>query len=325
MASPSTSLATLRPELGSLMEFDLEKNRAGFIAYQVLPIIGVSTGAGKFGRIPTEQLGKLANVDRNSSGGYNRINFTFTDDSYATQEHGLEGVVDQRNANLYANYFDAELATARLTLHSVLAKAEKRVADAVFNTSTWNGASLTTAVGTAWSNKTTSSPVDDVRTASQKVRDACGQYADTLVINRKVFRNLQDNTQVRERITSVGAGSPAKASDVTKEMLAQVFDVDRVIVADSAYDNAIEGQTTTFTDIWSASYAMVCILGMEGQGVEIPCIGRTFHWDADGSTPGGTIETYYEESVRGDVVRVRHDTQEKIIYPETGHLLSNIT
>lgn len=321
MASPSTSLATLRPELGSLMEFDLERNRLGFIAYTVLPILNTELAAGNFGRIPTEQLGKLNSVDRTASGGYNRINFTFTEDSYRTKEHGLEGVVDRNNAAMYARYFDAELATSKLVLNNVLSKAEKRVADAVFNTTTWTGAALKTTVGIPWATLATSTIVADVRAASQKVRDNCGRYANALIINRKVFRYLQDNAGIIDRITSSGAGAPAKSSDITTAMLAQVFDIDRVIVADSCYDSANESVATVFTDIWSPAYAMVCVLANDGDGIEQPSIGRTFHWAADGSKPGGLVETYYEENVRGDVVRVRHQTQEKIIYPETGHLL----
>lgn len=321
MPSPSVSLATLRPELGTLMEFDLERNRMGFIAYKVLPIIQVELAAGNFGRIPTEQLGKVNSVTRNAEGGYNRINFTFTEDSYATKEHGLEGVVDRNNAAMYSRYFDAELATSKLVLNNVLTAAEIRVANRVFNTSTWTGASLQTTVGTAWSVIATANPVADVRAASQKVRDNCGRYANALIINRKVFHYLQDNAIIIDRITSSGAGNPAKPSDVTTDMLARVFDLEHVVVADSALDGTTQGQPTVFEDIWSPAYAMVCILGSEGEGVEQPCIGRTFHWAADGSKPGCLVETYYEEKVRGDVVRARHQTQEKIIYPETGHLL----
>lgn len=325
MSAPSTNLATLRPELGSLMEFDLEKNRAGFIGYQVLPIINVAMQGGKFGRVPTEQLGKLADVLRTSKGNYNRIAWTFTDDSFATTEYGLEGVVDDRNAKLYRLFFDAELATSRLVLHNVLAKAEIRVASAVFNTTTFTGAALTTGVSVEWSTAATAVPITNVFAASQKVRDNCGQYANALVISRKVFRNLQNCDQIIDRIASQGAGAPTKPTDITEQMLARCFDLDRVVVGNSSYDTALEGQATVFGDIWDDEYAMVCVLASENDPIEVPSIGRTFHWDEDGSTPGGTIETYDSVETRGRVVRVRHEVQEKVIYPECGHLLSNIT
>jgi hypothetical protein len=55
------------------------------------------------------------------------------------------------------------------------------------------------------------------------------------------------------------------------------------------------------------------------------CIGRTFHWSQDGSSIGGTVESYRDERVRGDVIRVRHDVDEIVLYPQAGHLLSNVT
>ena len=40
---------------------------------------------------------------------------------------------------------------------------------------------------------------------------------------------------------------------------------------------------------------------------------------------GGMVESYREEAVRGEVIRVRHDTAEVVLYKEAAHLLSNIT
>jgi len=322
MASPSSALTTLRPDLGSMLEFDLAANMAGFIAYRILPIINVMVAAGTFGRIPTEQLGKLASVIRTSTGNYNRIKHTFTEDSFATKEYGLEGVVDQRNARLYERYFNAEVAALRLTLHNVLAQAERRVAALLFNETTFSG--RVTSVTTEWSDLADGLPITDVRTAAQSVRDACGMYPNCLTISRKVFRNLQDNAQIIDRIESAGAGTPTKPTDITAQMLARCFDIDEVLVADSSYDSATEGQATTFADIWDDEYALLAVKARTNS-IEEPCVGRTFHWGEDGSKPEGLVESYESNEVRGDVVRVRHEVHEKCIYPETGWLLKNIT
>ena len=107
-------------------------------------------------------------------------------------------------------------------------------------------------------------------------------------------------------------------------MLAQVFDLDFIIVAGSSKNSAKEGQSATPAQIWSNEYAMLCKIATGGDMRE-PCIGRTFHWADDGSSIGGTVESYRDEKVRGDVIRVRHDVDEIVLYPEAGHLLSNIT
>jgi hypothetical protein len=107
-------------------------------------------------------------------------------------------------------------------------------------------------------------------------------------------------------------------------MLARVFDLEYVIVAGTSRNSAKEGQTATPVQIWSSEYAMVAKIATSADMRE-PCIGRTFHWAQDGSSIGGTVESYREEAIRGDVIRVRHDVDEVILYPEAGHLLSNVT
>jgi hypothetical protein len=163
-----------------------------------------------------------------------------------------------------------------------------------------------------------------VEAAVQKIYDNSGLWANALVINRKVFRNLRNSAQIIDRIESAGAGSPTKPSDITEQMLAAVFDLDFIIVAGSSRNGAKEGQAASPAQIWSGEYAMVCKVATSNDMRE-PCIGRTFLWSEDGSSIGGTIEQYYEEQSRSDIYRVRHETDEVIMYPQAGHLLSNIT
>jgi hypothetical protein len=107
-------------------------------------------------------------------------------------------------------------------------------------------------------------------------------------------------------------------------MLAAAFDLDHIIVAGTSKNGAKEGQAASPTQIWSGEYAMVCRVS-ESADMRDPCIGRTFHFAGDGSSINGTVESYREEQRRGEVIRVRHETAEVLLYPQAGHLLSNIT
>ena len=325
MPSPSSSLATLRPDLAeSFMEFDLEADAAGMVAAEVFPVVEVASQAGNFGKIPLEQLLQQRDTVRAPGSGYSRGNFTFEPAVYACVENGAEEPVDDRQAQMYADYFDAELIASQRAYAAVLRNAEQRVADAVFNTTTFTGSSLTTAVTNEWDDAPNATPIDDVEAAIQAIYDGSGLWGNALIVNRKVFRNLRNCDQVIDRINSAGAGNASKPSDVTAAMLAQVFDLEKIIVAGTSKNGANEGQTASPAQIWSGEYAMVAKVATTNDFRE-PCIGRTFHWGVDGSSIGGTIETYRDEAVRSDVVRVRHDVDEVMLYPQAGHLLSNIT
>jgi hypothetical protein len=320
MPSPTSALSTQRPDLATFLEYDLESEKSGYVATQVFPVVDVMSQAGNFGKIPIEQLLQQRDTKRAPGTGYARGNWTFDKATYSTEEHGAEEVVDDREAKMYSDYFKAEQISTMRAFSSVLRNAEQRVADAVFNTTTWTGSALTTTAGTAWATIASAVPITNVEAAVNKVYDGSGLWANALIINRKVFRNLRNTTQIIDRINASGAGSPSKASDVTEEMLAAVFDLDYVIVAGNSKNSAKEGQSATPSQIWSSSYAMVCKIATSGDMRE-PCIGRTFHWADDGSSIGGTVESYRDEKVRGDVIRVRHDIDEIVLYPEAGHLI----
>ena len=327
MPSPSTSLATLRPDLAaSFMEFDLEMDAQGFVAHRVFPVIEVASQAGNFGKIPIEQLLQERDTARAPGSGYSRGKFKFQDAAYACREHGAEDPVDDRQQSMYREYFDAEVVSTARVFSAVLRNAEKRVADAVFNATTWNGAALTTEITNEWdsNHKTDATPIQDVENAVQKVYDGSGLWPNAIIMNKKVYRNLRNLDEIKDRIASSGAGFPSRAADITPQQLAEVFDLEHIIVAGSSRNSANKGQSASPTQIWSSEYAMVCKIATSGDFQE-PCIGRTFHWSEDGSTIGGTVETYRDEKVRGDVVRVRHDVDEIVLYPQAGHLLSNVT
>jgi hypothetical protein len=323
-ATPSSNPATLRPDLAEFMEFDLESERQGYVATKVLPVVETGLQSDNPGKVPLESLLFDGDTSRNSGSGYNRGSYKFETFAYSTQENGWEEPIDERDEKRYQNLLQVDMIANARAQGVVARNQEKRAAALVFNTSTWTGSSLTTAITHEWDDATNSVPVTDVEAAVKKIYEGSGLWANALVINRQVFRNLRNSAQVIDRIESSGAGVAAKARDITVEMLKAVFDLDYIIVAGASKNTANEAATATPAQIWSGEYAMVCRIAT-GADMREPCIGRTFHWSADGSVIGGTIEEYEEVQSRSRILRVRHDTDEVIMYPAAGHLISNIT
>ena len=323
MPAPTATLASLRPDLaGSFMEYDLMAQNSGFIATEVFPVTNVAKASGTFGKIPIEQLLQTRNTDRAPGANYSRGNWTFTTDTYACEEHGAEEPVDDNEAAMYSDWFDAEQISAARAMSAVLRNAEIRMNTAVFNATTWT--SYTTGITHEWDDAANAVPITDVEAAVQSVYDQSGLWANALIIGRKTFRNLRICASVIERISSDGAGSAEPARDITKAQLSRVFDLDHIIVGGTTKNTATEGQSASLAHIWDPEYAMVCRVA-ETSDIREPCIGRTFHWADDGSQVGGTVESYRDESIRSEVIRVRHQVAEKVLYVEAGHLLSNIT
>jgi hypothetical protein len=325
MPSPSSSLATLRPDLASsLEEFDLAMDSQGFVGQQVLPVMDVAKASGKFGIIPIEQLLQYRDTARAPGSGYNRGSFKFESGSYATAEHGAEEPIDDNEATMYADYFNAEVISTARAYRAVMENQERRVAAAVFNATTWSGAALATSITHEWDDYTNAVPINDVEGAVRKVYEGSGLWPNALIVSRLVFRNLRLCSQVLDRLAASGAGDKIRATDVTAAQLAALFDLDRIIIAGGTKNTGGLGDAATLAPIWSGEYAMVAKVATTNDMRE-PCVGRIFHWAEDGSQIDGRVESYRDETIRGDVVRVRHQVEEKILYPQAGHLLSNIT
>ena len=327
MPAPSVSLSTLRPDLASFFEFDLEANQKNLIGLRVAPVIEVALQADNPGKIPIEQLLKVGNGRPRASGGaYDRGNWTFTKWSYATEDYGWGEPLDDRDRKRYQYLVDAEKVCISRAYNNVLLNQEIRMAALLFS-ATWisGGASLYTDVGTTkWvqANWATATPIAHVEAAVRKVYANSGVWPNAMVLNRRKFRDLRQCTEIRERIVASGAGTPAKASDITVEMLASVFDLDMVIVAGGAKDSATEGQDTVIADIWG-DYAMICKVAISAD-IREPCIARTFHWSDAGSQIGGTIKQYRDEEKHSDIYEVSHDVDEVVMYTELGHLIGGI-
>ena len=160
--------------------------------------------------------------------------------------------------------------------------------------------------------------------AGKKVYDGSGMWPNAIVLNRVNFRHAIQCAEIVDRIAASGAGDKVKPADITPQMLAACFDLQYCFVAGGAWNTANEGATASISSIWGNANAMVCRVATSND-ISEPCIGRTFHWSADGSTPSGTFESYREEKIRGDVIRVRHQLDEVVLYAQAGHLLSNIS
>ncbi len=100
--------------------------------------------------------------------------------------------------------------------------------------------------------------------------------------------------------------------------------MDNILVAGGTKNTANEGQSASLSEIWDDEY---CWIGRVATTADFrePCIGRIFHWAGDGSQEEGLVESYRDETVRSDIVRVRHDVDEVVLHTACGGLLDNIT
>ena len=311
-------------------EFSLIANQRKYIGLRVLPAVGVARQSSSFLKVTVESvLGKVEDTKRAPGATYKRGEFEWTTDNYSTDDHGVEEPLDDRTLNMYGSEIRLERIRSMRAVNRVLQRFEQDVADAVFDTAVWTGAALTTALGTPWSTAATATPITDIDNAIEKVKASSGMVPNALILSDLAHRRAKRTAQVQDLLKYSGRDDPKNFADA----LAELFDIDRIIVGRGFKNTSDLGQDATFARFWDTTMAMVCHVN-DSMDLEDPdpTIGRTIMFtDENAAIPGGDdgainviVEEYREEKIRGSVLRARNDRQVKILHPEAGHLLTGV-
>lgn len=319
MPTSPSKLTTLRPDLKTVVEFDLEMQRRNYIGLQLMPRFDVPRRSGTFGKIPIEQLLAATGekLERAARSGFSRRDWTFTEDSFATKSRGVEEPVDDDESEIYRDYFDAELVAAMRAYDRLFGGYERRiVAQAIDATET---ASQTTAAGTVWSTSASATPRANVKAAGKAIWDRTGYWPNVVAIGRLAYRDLQDCDEIIDRMAGQGSGVSSLPREVTLQRLAEIFDVERVVVADAIQLSS----GGTVSQIFPATKALV-MRAATGPDFSEPCFGRTLVYTGVSGDFDPTPETYRDEPVKSDIVRMQHESQEKVLYSEMAQVITGI-
>lgn len=331
MATPTTAIT--RHDLSlTYSEFNEMANRRGFIGLRVLPAVPVLVQAAQFNKIKVASLmGPIEDTVVAPDGAYKFDDFEWAHDSYTTEDHGVAERLGDRRLKMYGE-FNAELIHRRRAVNRVLMAFEDAVAAAVFNTGTWTGADLATAVTIPWTNKANATPVDDIDGAIESCKDSSGMKPNALILSDFALRKMKRTAQIEDLLKYSGRDDPKNLGLLSG--LRDLFDLEDILVADGFKNTAKRGQTPELGRLWATTMAMVAHV-TSSQDLEDPnpTIGRTIMWGEENaalpgagtSEPGVIVEEYRDEGRRGSVIRARADYQIKILHPAAGHLLTAVT
>lgn len=344
MAQPATAISRFDLAM-SYSEFSTEATQKKFIGLQVFPPVSVSQERASFRRINVESLLKKPEDTRRAPRSeYNRDSFEWHEDSYAVEEHGVEEVSDDAENEMYGDILRGEVFAVQRGVHRVLQSLEQECADAAFSTTTFTGA-LTTAVATAWSDKSLADPIADVDVAREAVKSSCGMAPNTVVMTDVDFISCIRSDRLEGLLKydasaillAMNGGADQEVLQESHTGLARLFNVERVLVGQAFKNTADDGQTASLARYWTAGRVQVCHVNDDGMNGDLsaamPSIGRTI-WSTQNGEPlpgvsdGGLdsliFDEYREENVRGSVYRPRNKRQVKVLHPEAGHLLTGI-
>ncbi len=246
----------------------------------------------------------------------------FGDDTLTVTLRGLEIVVPNEVKLDYADYLEVESFFAHRFGQTAALTNEGLVAAAIFNTTTFGSATNSTVAYTV-SNLATISFISDVIAAIRRVK-AAGEVPDTVIMSGPVFERVRQGLLVQGYVA--GTLRPGMDADInTIQMALREYGIKQVLVGDSYYNNAADGETPSLVQSWSNSYIWVGRAGNGGGssdvgGVGVPTmggVGVNAFWQGyvnglpsieDGASDfagGNFVESYPQLDIDSMIVRVK--------------------
>lgn len=197
-------------------------------------------------------------------------------DSYNCDVNALHKDIDDQirsNADAVLN-MDAD--ASRFVTQQLMLKRDIDFATTFFATSTWTGSTTGSDItpGTKW-DASSGDPIKDIRAQKKSVKKKTGIECNKMVFGRTAWDVVLDNPAVLDRI-KYGASNrdPAMTNEA---IVAAILGLDEIIVADTVYNSAAEGDTDSMGFAFTEDSALL-LYAAPTPGILMPSAGYIFTW-----------------------------------------------
>jgi len=285
-----------------------------FIADLIAPVVGVRKQSDKYFVLDIDRERFRSTADKRAPGAEAaEVDFSVSTDSYFCEDHALEAVItdeerDNADPAIQPDIDKTEFLSDKILLNKEIALANVIAAGSLPGT---------TLSGTGqWSDFTNSDPVTAVEDQKATIQRAVQQIPNTLVLPYEVYRKVRLHPKVLDRVANVKLGT------IGPSILADVFDVEQVLVPRGLKNTANPGQAANMVYIW-AKNAFLCYVPPR-PGLKTVSFAATFQWmAAPGSLSGHVVEMWREERRKADMVRVQRYYDQKIVAAGASYVWKN--
>jgi hypothetical protein len=292
------------------------QEESSFISGQVFPNLPVQKKSDFYLIFPRDYFFRDDMGIRPIGGRPKRTGYEIEHGSYNAEEWSLEHAIDDRERENADEPINPDLRGTELLTEKGLIHRDREWAEHFFVESKWSvdwegvaKASEEKETSTEhkfvkFSNYTEGEPIKFMDRRATEMKETTGRRPNVLVLGANVYVALKNHPSIVERIKYT-INPPAV---VTTGILASLFDVERVLVAESIYNTAAEGETLK-AEFISNPKAMLLCYAAPAPSITIPSAGYTFAWT--GLLPGvsnawgGVIYKGREDLAHTDILQIR--------------------
>lgn len=250
----------------------------------------------------------------------NEVEFTAVEQTSSVADYGLQFVVPNEDIEAAASKpgLDPLGRHTEGTTDLILLDREKRVADIVFAAATYPAGNKVTLSGTdQWSDfsSANSDPVADILGAAEGML----MRPNTLVLGSQVAFQLRRHPKVIAAVFPQG-GNAAQGGVASWQAIADLLEVDRILIGKAWINTAKPGQTATMVRLWGKHAALLRINPLAGVRGNDISFGMTAEYGSRVAFTRPDPDVGLRGGVRG---KVGESVKELITAPDCGYFFEN--
>lgn len=309
-----------------LMAITLAYRNQAFISDLVLPRVPVDSSAFKWSKFTLADGFTIPDTRVGRKSAPNEIDWSATEQTDSTVDYGLDDRIPQAdilNAQAAQRIqgvlpIDPEARSTELLTDLVALDRENRVATSLFTLGTYPAAQRTTLAGTTqWSDFANSDPVQAIILGL----DSCVIRPNVAVFGQATWSKLRTHPKLTAAIYPNGGNATGGGAAASRQAVADLFELEEVLVGSSWYNSAKPGQTASLTRLWGKHASFI----YRAPQVVSPQGTVTFGFTAQfGERIAGTIAQDASVGLRGGSrVRVGESIKEVIAANDAAYFFQN--
>lgn len=219
------------------------QEESNFIAGQIAPIIPVQKQSDKFFKWNKESIRQPDSAIRAPASESVGTGHKLGTDNYFCDLWAVHHDVPWEDRDNADNPLDLDRDALTFLMQDMLIRRDLQAAAVIFADSVYTGGTTGAdiSLGTTW-NDVSSTPISDIADQQGSLLENTGKLGNVLVLGYDVYKALRDHEDLLDRIKYTTRGI------VTADLMAALFDVDRVVVARASYNTEQEGNATNTED-----------------------------------------------------------------------------
>lgn len=317
MAVLATAPFTVNPEL-TAVAVGFKNTEDSLIADRVLPRVPTAETF-QWTEYDTAQAYTVPDSKVGRKSEPTQVTFNGTSHNDTVDDHGFDDFVPQRDMDVFNNMpkaagaINPEMLSTMMLSNLILLSREVRVAGIVFNTANYDAGLQDTLAGNdQWSDYVNSDPFEDLTTALDEplIRP------NKMIIGGLAWTKLRKHPKIVQAVYI----NPTGAGIVTRQQLADVLEIDEIIVGGSRVNTSKKGQAAVYARTWGKHCALIYSSQIAAQTFQ-----PTWGWTAQfGPKFAGTIADPKKGLRGGNTIRVGEQVKEVVAAKGAGYFFEDV-